>query len=220
MFFIIGTHEHNLSKSKRLFYLLPWLQSTDYPSDVTSVDNFLFILPEALYSYTGIHVIYSSTLPLMTQMVKNLPAMWDPGSIPGSGRSPGEGNGNPLQYSCLENPMDREARSMGGYSPWGRTQLSQESNTTKQLTLCHYTNGSLWYLSNISWRSVPISLLHPLNDFIRFGCLDIIELTKKWSPLMHISITWFLLLQTMIPHPCTCILQTCIDISVQRESVQ
>ena len=30
----------------------------------------------------------------------------DPGSIPGSGRSPGDGNGNPLQYSCLENPMD------------------------------------------------------------------------------------------------------------------
>ena len=33
----------------------------------------------------------------------------DLGSIPGSGRSPGEGNGNPLQYSCLENPMDRRA---------------------------------------------------------------------------------------------------------------
>ena len=33
----------------------------------------------------------------------------DPGSIPGSGRSPGEANGNPLQYSCLENPMDRGA---------------------------------------------------------------------------------------------------------------
>ena len=33
----------------------------------------------------------------------------DPGSIPGLGRSPGEGNGNPLQYSCLENPMDRGA---------------------------------------------------------------------------------------------------------------
>ena len=31
----------------------------------------------------------------------------DPGSIPGSGRSPGEGNGNPCQYSCLEKPMDR-----------------------------------------------------------------------------------------------------------------
>ena len=33
----------------------------------------------------------------------------DPGLIPGSGRSSGEGNGNPLQYSCLENPMDRGA---------------------------------------------------------------------------------------------------------------
>ena len=33
----------------------------------------------------------------------------DPGSIPGLGRPPGEGNGNPLQYSCLENPMDRRA---------------------------------------------------------------------------------------------------------------
>ena len=33
----------------------------------------------------------------------------DLGSIPGSGRSPGEGNGNPLQYSCLENPMDEGA---------------------------------------------------------------------------------------------------------------
>ena len=33
----------------------------------------------------------------------------DPGSIAGLGRSPGEGNGNPLQYSCLENPMDGEA---------------------------------------------------------------------------------------------------------------
>ena len=48
----------------------------------------------------------------------------DPGSILGLGRSPGEGNGNPLQYSCLENPM--EGRSLVGYSPWGhksRTQL-------------------------------------------------------------------------------------------------
>ena len=41
-------------------------------------------------------------------MVKNPPAnAGDMGSIPGSGRSPGELNGNPLQYSCLGNPMDR-----------------------------------------------------------------------------------------------------------------
>ena len=43
-------------------------------------------------------------------MVKNLPAnAGDVGSIPGLGRFPGEGNGNPFQYSYLENPMDREA---------------------------------------------------------------------------------------------------------------
>jgi len=46
-------------------------------------------------------------------MVKNLPAnardIRDVGLIPGSGRSPGEGHGNPLQYCCLENPMDRGA---------------------------------------------------------------------------------------------------------------
>ena len=39
-------------------------------------------------------------------MVKYLTAMWDPGLIPEMGRSPGEGNSNPLQYSCLENSMD------------------------------------------------------------------------------------------------------------------
>ena len=43
-------------------------------------------------------------------MVKNLSVnAGDVGLIPGSGRSPGDGNGNPLQYSCLGNPMDRGA---------------------------------------------------------------------------------------------------------------
>ena len=42
----------------------------------------------------------------------------DLGSISGLGRSPGEGHGNPLQYSCLENPMDK--KSLAGYSPKGR----------------------------------------------------------------------------------------------------
>ena len=42
----------------------------------------------------------------------------DENSIPGLGRSPGEGHGNPLQYSCLENSHGE--RSLVGYSPWGR----------------------------------------------------------------------------------------------------
>ena len=46
---------------------------------------------------------------LVAQVVKNLPAMQETQSlIPELGRSPGEGNGNPLQYSCLENSTDRE----------------------------------------------------------------------------------------------------------------
>ena len=48
----------------------------------------------------------------MAQLIKNMPAnagdSKDMGSITGSGRSHGEGNGNPFQYSCLENSMDRE----------------------------------------------------------------------------------------------------------------
>ena len=48
----------------------------------------------------------------------------DLGLIPGSGRFPGKGNGNPLQDSCLENPTDG-----GAWCPWGR----KESDTTEQL---------------------------------------------------------------------------------------
>ena len=49
----------------------------------------------------------------------------DLGSIPGLGRSPGEGHGDPLQYSCLENLHGQ--RSLAGYSPWGH----KESDTTE-----------------------------------------------------------------------------------------
>ena len=65
----------------------------------------------------------------MVLVVKNPTAsagdMRDVGSIPGLGRSPGEGNGYPLQYSCLENPHGQ--RSLAGYGPYG----CKESNTTE-----------------------------------------------------------------------------------------
>ena len=50
--------------------------------------------------------INSKGFPGGSEVKASASNMGDLGSIPGSGRSPGEGNGNPLQYSCLENPMD------------------------------------------------------------------------------------------------------------------
>ena len=50
--------------------------------------------------------LISAWTSLAAQTVKFAYNEEDPGSIPGSGRSPGEGNGKPLQSSCLENPMD------------------------------------------------------------------------------------------------------------------
>ena len=59
-------------------------------------------------------------IKLHGKMTSLVAQMQETSSIPGSGRAPGEGNGNPLQYSCPENPMV-------GYSPWGL----KESEMTK-----------------------------------------------------------------------------------------
>ena len=56
-------------------------------------------------------------------------------SLPGLGRSPGGGHGNPLQYSCLENPHGR--RSLVGYSPWGH----RESDMPERLSTCTHGDG-------------------------------------------------------------------------------
>ena len=63
----------------------------------------------------------------------------DLGSIPGLGRSPGEGIGYSLQYSCLENSMDRG--SLAGYSPLGRKELDATEQLT--LTLPNYSTTKL-----------------------------------------------------------------------------
>ena len=68
-------------------------------------------------------------------MVKNVPASeGDVGSIPGSGRSPGEGNGNPLQYSCLENSMDRGTwRASAHRVAKSQTQLSTHTKQKERV---------------------------------------------------------------------------------------
>ena len=67
-------------------------------------------------------------LVVRTSLLINAGDTRDPGSIPGSGRSPGGGNGNPLQYSCLDNSHGQ--RSLAGYSP----QRHKESDMTEQLS--------------------------------------------------------------------------------------
>ena len=77
------------------------------------------------YRYLACH--YSGGFPGGSPGKESTCNVGDLGSIPGLGRYPGEGNGNPLQYSCLENPMD--GGTWLGYSPWGL----KESDTTEQL---------------------------------------------------------------------------------------
>ena len=95
----------------------------------------------------------------------------DPGSIPGSGRFPGEGNSNPLQYSCLENPMDRGA--------WPVTvHRVAESDTTEQLTHTQkdqqVMKSPVYYLAFVSvlysWGS---EVTQPIDYSVRSFCTQI-----------------------------------------------
>jgi len=92
----------------------------------------------------------------VAQSVKNLPwSAGDPGLIPGSWRSPGERNGNSLQYSCLRNPMDREAW-------WATVLWWQESDTIKHLNHHHHHQGSF----------IP-SFLRNLHTVLHSGCISL-----------------------------------------------
>ena len=102
-------------------------------------------------------------------VVKNLPAnAGDTGSIPWWGRSPGEGNDNPLQCPCLENPMDRGAW-------WLQSMGFKEPNTTEQLStytiwsLTHYNFSITFYQGSFQFSLFPIrkqeAMLSKYNSF-------------------------------------------------------
>ena len=70
------------------------------------VFKYTYIYIYYIYTHTHTHTHIYSDFPGGSDDKASTCNAGDPGSIPGLGRSPGEGNGNPLQYSCLENPTD------------------------------------------------------------------------------------------------------------------
>ena len=106
-------------------------------------------------------------------VVTNLPAnaedTGDVSSIPGSGRSPGEGNGNPLQYSCLENPMDR--------GTWWATSPRdhKELDTTQQLSTStrerRLVNAGFFFLNKYKSCVHFNGCIH----FLLYGCILILK---------------------------------------------
>ena len=101
---------------------------------------------------------------LAVVLVKNPPAnagdVRDMGLIPGSGRNPGKGHGNPLQYSCLENPMDRGA--------WQATvhRVAQCGTWLKQLSTQHVliSQGHIW--SSLNFHFIDSGLDNCFQPFL------------------------------------------------------
>ena len=99
----------------------------------------------------------------MAQMVESACNVGEPVSIPGLGRSPGEWNGNPLQYSCLENPMDRgawRATIHGAAKGWARLS-NYHSHTQESMGCCVVLSCSVASDSATPWvvaRQVPLSM--------------------------------------------------------------
>ena len=92
----------------------------------------------------------------MALVLKNVPTnAGETGSILGSGRSPGEGNGNPLQYSCLENPVDRGAwwATVHGVAE-SQTQLSNYAHTTdgRMMASCQALLRGCWNGCDSFWE--------------------------------------------------------------------
>ena len=123
-------------------------------------------------------------------MVKNLPAnagdirdmdsiprsgaynVGDPGLIPGWGRSSGEGNGTPLQYSCLENPMDREVWRVTVHGVQSQTRLKRHSMHVSSFIQQYFL--SLYYvLDNMSLAINSMSIIGERNgNPLQCSCLE------------------------------------------------
>ena len=120
----------------------PWVREPD--SAILTHLLFPYILDRSTYMQILKNKCYGTTqstdFPGGSDGKESTFSAGDPGLIPGSGRASGEGNSNPLQYSCLENPQNRGA---SGYSPWGH----KESDTIERIThlICRWLDPPMWH---------------------------------------------------------------------------
>ena len=140
--------------------------------------------------YTFYLIVCHKWASQVALVVKNLPAnsrdTRDAGLIPESGRSPGGGNGNPLQYSCLENPIDRGA--------WQATvhEVAKSRTRPKWLSTCHKLHvallPSLFKQSSVKCIWIVITHLVYLRIKVLISVLPTTVCSSKYPP----SITFFL----------------------------
>ena len=79
----------------------------------------------------------------------------DLGSVPGLGRSPGGGHGNPLQYSCLENPHGQRSLAAHGVAEWDMTDDSAQHSTAEYLTYSKFSVKTVSILPWFPWQRQP-----------------------------------------------------------------
>ena len=134
-------------------------------------------------------------------MVKNTPAKaWntrDSGSIPGSGRYPGRGNGNPLQYSCLENPMDRgawQATVHGVAKSWTRLNVWTHLNTAQQSVMGSFLLpvmiSGTYMITNPSFNSCPPADSNFSEEHVLLYWLTLHTLIFQITSFIMLLLSW------------------------------
>ena len=140
-----------------LFVYLLWRLVYSHPLPVIKIGLFFFSL---LSCKSSLYILREN--PNSSVGKETTCSAGDLGSIPGSGRSPGKGNGNTLQYSCLENPMDRGAWQATVH---GVSRVRYNLATKPSLEMCCKRNG--------------YSLLHAINFCSAFLSVNNTDIVKN-----------------------------------------
>ena len=123
-------------------------------------------------------------------VVKNSPAnLRDAGSISGSERSPGEGNGNPLQYSCLEKSMDRGTWQAPVHGV-AESEMTEHTHTHNGSTSDIHFNNNSSFTEHLLWPRLELNTSHTCNPWTtrqgEHGCFHFTdaETEVQWSAVI------------------------------------